>query len=90
MELTPDELRYLVWLLKRALLDESFDGDAVYAKELLNKLLNMYWRCDYCGSEIVSDTTDRMMQEVEEHMHKVHGMSKTDSEKFAKSYFKIS
>ncbi len=89
MELTPDELRYLVWLLKRALSDEGFDGDTVYAKELLSKLLNMYWRCDYCGKEIVSETTDGMIKEVKEHMYKFHGMNKVESERFAKSYFKI-
>ncbi|MEM3715277.1 MAG: hypothetical protein QW128_05605 [Thermoprotei archaeon] len=89
MRLTPDELRYLVWLLKRALLDESFDGDAVYAKELLNKLLTMYWRCDYCGAEIVSERTSRMIRLVSEHMNAIHGMSKKDSEILAKNYFKI-
>lgn len=89
MKLTPDELRYLVWLLKRASSDESFDGDAIYAKELLNRLLTMYWRCDYCGAEIVSDTTDDMIRSVSEHMNTIHGMNKKDSVKFARNYFKI-
>jgi len=48
----------------------------------------MYWRCDYCGAEIVSERTSKMIKLVSEHMSTVHGMSKKDSEMLAKIILK--